>query len=1487
MALGELRARTALLPKRDRELAAAPKQKLTGIELAAFAADVAVLAPPAIPRIAEAEYEHVPAYARAISVEGAQSFAPLAHSIDGLTHLAVRQRAFLRVLETFGSEWVPDATSRALWNGTAKLAGGLKQRNLWEPFVLPKPAQAKKLDHAEQERFIDEVLAPCWSKMVADTSKAPSPENLRGLIELHGLWEGFSKGFWPAKQGALSLEDTELASLVERSGPKDALLAAAVIAPLKKAASELIADRHTPKLDKDQTCALLYIASKNGAVLALNTLVGARLKETQPLESWRAWVAEPPVLDVKAWTTRLHGLALVLPHLGAPEETLWNAWKDRASQLDLTDVETAAKLHAVAVSLRSTRGFGYELPKKTLELMPEKTVVQLALMPVPAPKIEKGKALPPDPVREARDQAAQMIYGNVALAERMLEKAGDAAERRECLKLVLGALDRFGGGDRAALSAAVSRTVNALLADPSTIDEVNAKKPSPASLQTLLFAAQRVPAALRIPLALDRAVLSPFLPARSAAELAGLLQATWQGGQDPWIGKSAAEKVRAELYQRLSQGTLEPHPALLAAALGKIEFDPHAAVLESWLKTQAAVSPEQHGAALLAVAGAFSFHLDETKTPPLNALLLRSFGELPDPKDREATEKMFGLAKKLEASMRGPHLLTQNAANRAPLELCLAPFLENYPIFPGEMYAAGEAFRARITELGVEESRHFLESAKDPAELTERLGLIAGAACGVGLRQALATDAKQILERAVQPALSALAKRGDPTAEATRRAVLFLPSGARPLGAVLEVDAANAAPFAKKASTEDLLKLCLDPAITKTGVREAANAAIEERIARSPIGEKRDRLRVMLDSWEKLTSTRFSATKVEEERPWNVWVDEELDRLDGKPWSAVWSALDQQAQVAEAPAGIGARVDNVVALYPPSRDRNLALARALCTEESGVPFSTLETISSWELSRTEDIILRPDRRLLSAALLGHPDGPFALVSMFEGRTPSAGVPPRLEKLWKSFAPDAKKSVASESFEKLFELAYGDRYHSKAPDPKIRSALEKALETEVFAPLAADQELEKLVDRLRPIFAALPRKVQARVATAFALEAPPAHDAPAVLRCLLENAGVVAIKVAQQICEDPAVPQRFRDVLESLRDQNLEIDVFGAWSMIGRSGALHDVAQQGYALLGKRLGTGSVKQANRILDEEGKKPPAVIAFLKPGAAEEIEESLRALSVDDELRPIVDRVRSMLMRELDLGLEARAFRAMAQHLAPWDFIRVPKVFGSSREALVREMSPGTPVSAILRERVLDGEEKRVLGETYRSLVQAALDPARFVYGNGFVLTDPHQGNVALDRAADGRVYCDLFDPGQYETLKGPEAALFVRLVVHLSKGGNWFAPKKDELLEQLTLLLAPKDTERTEVRRKLRDAWETAIGAKKDVEPGEAIRAWLFAAADRGVPIPDAYFGMAKMLHTIDAQCRDLGLADVISEEVGRLYKADLPLMKAIHKLWPWS
>ena len=121
----------------------------------------------------------------------------------------------------------------------------------------------------------------------------------------------------------------------------------------------------------------------------------------------------------------------------------------------------------------------------------------------------------------------------------------------------------------------------------------------------------------------------------------------------------------------------------------------------------------------------------------------------------------------------------------------------------------------------------------------------------------------------------------------------------------------------------------------------------------------------------------------------------------------------------------------------------------------------------------------------------------------------------------------------------------------------------ALQKHVFDVMNQDADAASLVPRItkvraitqRILFETLPAQVQTRV-VAKALTEPPTTDAA-----------------------NPAVPKRFRDALETLRDRNREMSRIAAWKLARYStGFPAGVKLQDIVLeVGPTRGTGSVKQ----------------------------------------------------------------------------------------------------------------------------------------------------------------------------------------------------------------------------------------------------------------------------------------------------------------------
>ncbi|HEY4222418.1 MAG TPA: AarF/UbiB family protein, partial [Myxococcota bacterium] len=1123
-----------------------------------------------------------------------------------------------------------------------------------------------------------------------------------------------------------------LARVLASARPADRLLAAAAVHAQRPAAANALADVAVAAASLDDIGALLLAAERNPPLAPLRSLIGDRLASAHPLSAWQRFAAEPAADDVKTALTRLHGAALAIDHgkLAAPESkasTIAALWTERVRRFDLDEVETAAKVVGLAQSLAPTPRFGPAIVDETLAQMPDATLVRLALLPPSTPP-ERAPKVPSsfrgfglartasnrpyveDPQTAIHRQAvAHIVARRPAVLTSLLAADAPAPQRREHLALALALLHGPDAQrvktalDRQALATAAGAAVSSLLVDESTTDEPRARAgvasaatpyaPSDTSLQKLVAGASALARVLDTAVPLDVNALTPLLASRPAEELAALVDPmkppNATGASPAWCGPAAAGAVRAELRARFAATTLEPHEALLAAAF--VDAAPDRAALSSWLSARRAASPEEHGAALVAVAKAFGPSLvagsaSAADKSAIEGALSDSFGELVDdaiargqvpgqaPFGDKQLRELFGLAQAIERSMPqdfAPKLSTL-AAQKLPLDALSAPFLDDKlaRTLAAALPHAHDAAAARIQALAPAEVAAFFAAAPNAATLAERLGLALRVWFRVGsYQEPMCKDARAIAETTLPAALARLAAMGDVTNADQRKLVLFAGHALRDKLAsdvTLDVPAANARRFVDAAPAQDVLALCLDTA-NGAGLRAAAIDSVEARAQGAAPAQLHELLSAFLALSRGSSSSSSADALPADASAWHALVTDQLEALSRRPWQVLWRAVDQALDRARDVSSVAERAALVLAVLPSSREQNQALSQVLGAPP--LPFAALAQIDAYQIARNDDTVLRPERRLLAHAIVAHPSGPFAVINALDGKaqTPALNVPPELAAQWQRLSADERKDVVGESFRQLFQGAYGNAFGSSS-DPVIKARVEDALEREVFATLRTDPDLTKLVDRLQPIFARLPRAVQARVAAAFALAAP-STDPPTVLRRLLENAGVVAIKVAQQICEDPSVPARFRDVLESLRDQNLEVPLLDAWSVAGGGAAVRGAQESGYGALGKRLGTGSVKQANRVLSmTNAQQVPLVLAFLKPGVKEEIEQSLNALAVDPELAPVVSRVRSMLVRELDLDKEAQAFTTMAKHLAPWTSLRVPKVLANTRESLL---------------------------------------------------------------------------------------------------------------------------------------------------------------------------------------------------------------------------
>ena len=167
-------------------------------------------------------------------------------------------------------------------------------------------------------------------------------------------------------------------------------------------------------------------------------------------------------------------------------------------------------------------------------------------------------------------------------------------------------------------------------------------------------------------------------------------------------------------------------------------------------------------------------------------------------------------------------------------------------------------------------------------------------------------------------------------------------------------------------------------------------------------------------------------------------------------------------------------------------------------------------------------------------------------------------------------------------------------HAKSSDDE--TALDtyvRVIDQNLIGPLRVDARIsDDILSQVRQIFLALPAGIQARVLLTgirhvvdedlrFSQQSPgftpligvQKRDSAVLAKKLLSSGGVVAVKLAQMLAEDPKIPQEYRELLGSLRDSNETMSPSDFWRQLPSS------VRDRITSLGKCLGTGSVKQVH--------------------------------------------------------------------------------------------------------------------------------------------------------------------------------------------------------------------------------------------------------------------------------------------------------------------
>ncbi|MFH1797916.1 MAG: AarF/UbiB family protein [Candidatus Omnitrophota bacterium] len=320
-----------------------------------------------------------------------------------------------------------------------------------------------------------------------------------------------------------------------------------------------------------------------------------------------------------------------------------------------------------------------------------------------------------------------------------------------------------------------------------------------------------------------------------------------------------------------------------------------------------------------------------------------------------------------------------------------------------------------------------------------------------------------------------------------------------------------------------------------------------------------------------------------------------------------------------------------------------------------------------------------------------------------------------------------------------------------------------------------------------------------------------------VRVLLEQMGVVGVKIGQYLSEQPKLLRGMPDLLEELKDLKKSADTFhirAVFQLLQEADLLDKVVE-----LRERIGAASIKQVYEVLLDDG--TIAAAKFMRPSAEKFLDEDLAVLkktvNMLREKYPriqfpvtMIEDIEKLILDELSFEQEAANADEFNKNISKRESfeiegfkIRVPKILYSSKYVILEELARGiTLEDLILLNRTeqaitIKDAEKRKNIEEYVSQkfskkeikllagydvekIQHLLAKEFFkqAFEDGFFHADLHAGNVII--TPDREIY--LIDCGAAGKIKDIESQSFLMLMVAVNKrAANFAVALLDKFLE----------------------------------------------------------------------------------------------------------
>lgn len=454
---------------------------------------------------------------------------------------------------------------------------------------------------------------------------------------------------------------------------------------------------------------------------------------------------------------------------------------------------------------------------------------------------------------------------------------------------------------------------------------------------------------------------------------------------------------------------------------------------------------------------------------------------------------------------------------------------------------------------------------------------------------------------------------------------------------------------------------------------------------------------------------------------------------------------------------------------------------------------------------------------------------------------------------------------------------------------------RAIDRDLLDPLRKDANItEDILSEVKNIFLAAPPELQARILLCAMRHPHVTKQAESeeaqergqaiIVRDLLSAGGVIAVKLAQMLAEDPRVPWLYRKLFGELRNDNSPMSVLEFWQ------AIPPMIRKQIHSVGPCLGVGSVKQVHRCRFLDGRE--LAVGVLRRNVENECLASIHALEASDELGVIAERLGRLVFQELNLYGEGEALADFAlTRIGRNDKFRVVKVVHKTPKCLVQEIAEGPTLAKALEDQVSGYDQaqvKKLLAEYHEAVFAAFAN-------DGLIHSDIHLGNAVVEHRlgnakSDGKHAASmdelglvLFDVGQWEKISHSEAKAILWVMASLTSTERRKTLREAALtcMQQVSAPRVPWDqgfsgapaesvkNEAVYLKQALEKSYEEAIAPFQDgtiPDHRQAYLLFLRASEKHGVELPKGVFAVAKMIEAMESQREEFRLRDVAEESM---------------------